>query len=255
VPDIPARVVEYIAQQVGADPAVFEQYGERDNTIFEHLDELRREFGFQNCGWPQLRALGRELLPLALESDRSLPLIETAVERLRAQQIIAPGMTTLERLVWTVQHLAQRRVERLLLQPLSAEQRLRLDSVLQVDPELRTRTRLSWLRDAPEIASAKSLRKVLERLTYLRALELPIPDRRLPPNRLRQLASRCGQYAAQPLARFGADHRHALLAAYLPDLMASLIDRALDMLDKILGELTRRATSSRSATSRRTSVP
>ena len=111
VPEIPERVVSYIAQQVDVDPAVFVQYRERDNTIFEHLDELRREFGFQNCGWPQLHALGQELLPLALESDRSLPLIETGVERLRAQQIIAPGMTTLEGLVWSVQRLAQRRVE------------------------------------------------------------------------------------------------------------------------------------------------
>src|SRR5712692_225033 len=108
VPDVPVRVVQYIAEQIGVDPAVFEHYGERDNTIFEHLDELRREFGFQNCGWPQLHTLARELLPLALESDRSLPLVETAVERLRAQQIIAPGMT-------------------------------------------------SWLREAPEIPSAKSL--------------------------------------------------------------------------------------------------
>jgi TnpA family transposase len=47
VPEVPARVVEYIAQQVGADPGVFEQYGQRDHTVFEHLDELRREFGFR----------------------------------------------------------------------------------------------------------------------------------------------------------------------------------------------------------------
>jgi hypothetical protein len=57
---------------------------------------------------------------------------------------------------------------------------------------------------------------------------------------LRQLASRCGQYAAQPLARFGADQRYSLLAAYLPDLATSLTDQALDMLDKILEELTRK---------------
>lgn len=72
MPAVPDRVVEYIAEQVGVDPAVFDQYGERDNAVFEHLDELRREFGFQNCGWPQLRTLGRELMPLAPESDRAL---------------------------------------------------------------------------------------------------------------------------------------------------------------------------------------
>jgi TnpA family transposase len=240
VPEIPERVVAYIAQQVDVDPAVFAQYGERDNTIFEHLDELRKEFGFQNCGWPQLHALGQELLPLALESDRSLPLIETGVERLRAQQIIAPGMTTLERLVWSVQRLAQRRVEHWLLHPLTVDQRARLDELLQVDPELRSRTRLSWLREAPEIPSAKSLRKVLDRLVYLRGLDLPTPDSLVHPNRLRQLASRGGQYAAQPLARFGADQRYSLLAAYLPDLATSLTDQTLDMLDKILEELVRK---------------
>jgi hypothetical protein len=60
------------------------------------------------------------------------------------------------------------------------------------------------------------------------------------PRRLRQLASRCGKYAAQPLTRFDADQRHTLLAAYLPDLSASLIDQTLDMLDKILDELVRK---------------
>ena len=104
-------------------------YGERDNTVFEHLDELRREFGFRNCGWSELHTLGRDLLPPALESDRSLPLVEFAVERLRAQQIIAPGITKLERLVWTVQRLTQRRVEQLLVQQLRPEKRAKLDGL------------------------------------------------------------------------------------------------------------------------------
>src|ERR1700674_4935275 len=91
VPEIPERVVEYIAQQVDVEPAVFEQYGERDNTIFEHLDELRREFGFRNCGWPQLHALGQELMPLALDSDRSLPLIETGVVDWDHQIVTCPA--------------------------------------------------------------------------------------------------------------------------------------------------------------------
>lgn len=111
---------------------------------------------------------------------------------------------------------------------------------MQVDPELRTRTRLSWLREAPEIPSAKSLRKVLERLAYVRTLELPTPDTRLHPNRLRQLASRGGQYAAQPLAHLAGEQRYCLLGAYLPDLATGLTDQTLDMLDKILDELVRK---------------
>ncbi len=75
---------------------------------------------------------------------------------------------------------------------------------------------------------------------YVGSLELPTPDKRLHPNRLRQLATRGAQYAAQPLARFTADQRYGLLGAYLPDLSSSLIDQALDMLDKILEELVRK---------------
>lgn len=240
LPGVPERVLAFIAEQVAVDPAVFARYGERDNTRYEHLDELRRDFGFRSCGWTELHALGRGLLPLALESDRALPLVEAALARLRAEQIIAPGITTIERVVWTVQRLAQRRVERWLLQPLTDEACARLDGLLHVDPDLRTRTRLSWLREAPGIASAKSLRKVLARLGYLRALALPPPDARLHPNRLRQLARHCGQYPAQPLARFVPARRHALLAAHLPELAADLLDQALDLLDKLLGELLRK---------------
>jgi hypothetical protein len=72
-----------------------------------------------------------------------------------------------------------RLVERLVLQPLTHEQRAHLDGPLPVDPELRTRTRLSWLREAPELPSAKGLRKVLDRLAYRRALDLPTTDRML----------------------------------------------------------------------------
>lgn len=95
---------------------------------------------------------------------------------------MAPGTTTVERLVRRVQRLAERRVERSLTQPLTDQHLLDgpgsglalidalaaalLDGVVHVDPELRRRPRLIWLRDAPVIASAKSLRKVLDRLTY-----------------------------------------------------------------------------------------
>ena len=215
-------------------------HGERRSTIFEHLDELRRAYGYRMCGWSELRKLAEVLLPLALESDHALPLVETALERLRAEHIIAPGITTIERVVWSVCRLADQRVERWLTEPLTEQHCQHLAALLHLDPELPGRTRLSWLREAPEIASARSLRKVLDRLIFLRDLKLPEPDQRLHPNRRRQLARRCAQYPAQPLARFAPQRRWALLAAYLPELLADLTDQALDMLDKILGELLRK---------------
>ncbi|WP_126599251.1 hypothetical protein [Dictyobacter aurantiacus] len=39
-------------------------------------------------------------MPDAMESDRPLPLIETALERLRSNGVLAPNMIRIERLVW-----------------------------------------------------------------------------------------------------------------------------------------------------------
>jgi TnpA family transposase len=240
VPEIPPRLLAYVAEQVDVSAEAFAAYGARENTVFEHLAELRRVYGYRMCGWSELRALAGALLPLALESDHPLPLVETALERLRAERIVAPGITTIERVVWSVRRRADQRVERWLTQPLTARHRDRLEALLQVDPELRGRTRLSWLREAPELASARGLRKVVDRLTFLRNLDLPAPDRQLHPHRLRQLARRSAQYPVQPLAHFPPERRQTLLAAELPDLRADLTDQALDMLDKLLGELLRK---------------
>jgi TnpA family transposase len=240
LPEIPPRVLAYVAEQVDVPAEAFAAYGERRSTVFEHLDELRRVFGYRMCGWSELRALARVVLPLALESERPLPLVETALEWCRAERVLAPGLTTIERVVWSARRLADQRVARWLTQPLTNLHRDQLEALLQVDPELHGRTRLSWLREAPELASARSLRKVVERLTFLRGLGLPEPDRRLHPNRLRQLARRGAQYPVQSLAQFSPPQRQVLFAAYLPDLRVELTDQALDMLDKLLGELLRK---------------
>ena len=188
VSEVPAPILTYIADQVGVKVNAFDQYGLRENTLYEHLEEIRQEFGFRTCTWTILRRLGRTLLPLALESDRAIPLIEAALERLRTDKVIAPGITTVEELVWVVLRLAERRVVRQVLEPLAPEQYAVLDALLHGEALIHGLTRLTWLRAAPEIASAASLCNVLERLAFVRGLRLPAPSVQASPHRLRQLA-------------------------------------------------------------------
>ncbi len=237
VSEVPAPILTHIADQVGVKVNAFDQYGLRENTLYEHLEEIRREFGFRTCTWTVLRRLGRTLLPLALESDRVIPLIEAALERLRTDKVIAPGITTVEELVWVVLRLAERRVVRQVLEPLAPGQYAVLDALLHGDALINGLTWLTWLRAAPEIASATSLCKVLERLAFVRGLRLPAPSVQASPHRLRQLARRCAQYEVQPLAKLASDRRHTLLVAYLGELAHELTDQALDMFDKMIGEL------------------
>jgi len=88
--------------------------------------------GFRECGWREYLWVARELLPQALESDRPIPLIEQALELLRREQIIAPELTHLERLIWIVLKAAEKRLFRLLTADLTLEHRSGLDGLLVV---------------------------------------------------------------------------------------------------------------------------
>src|SRR5713226_6136962 len=148
VKDVPRPVLTAIAEQVEVPASAFTSYGERENTLYEHLDELRRECGFRACGWREYLLVARSLLPDAMESDRPLPLIETALERLRNEGVLAPNMILVERLIWIVLKIAERKLLRTLTISLTLEQRTRLDGLLHADTTIRGATRpISNVRD------------------------------------------------------------------------------------------------------------
>ena len=117
VKEVPRVVLTAITEQVGVPASAFTSYGERKNTLYE----LRRECSFRSCGWREYVLVARSLLPDAMESDRPLPLIETALEWMRTQSILAPSMIHVERLVWIVLKIAERRLLHTLTQSLTLE--------------------------------------------------------------------------------------------------------------------------------------
>ncbi len=244
LPSIPARLLAYIAQQVGVDGAIFAHYGMRENTIYEHLDEIRAVFGFRNYDWRAMRQLMRHLLPLAMESDRPIPLIEAALDRLRSMKVIAPGMTTLEQLIVRTLRHGEQRVQQLLLQPLTAEHTAALDALLCAKTGRFRQSRitdLQWLRLSPGLPSAPQLEHILDRIAFLHRLQLPPIDARLHRNRVLLLARCCGRYGAQPLASFAAARKYTLLLPYLHELRHDGVDAALDMFDTVWMELCRKS--------------
>ncbi|HCP75685.1 MAG TPA: hypothetical protein DIU08_13735 [Ktedonobacter sp.] len=109
-------------------------------------------------------------------------------------------MIHVERLLWIVLKMAERRLLSTVTASLSLEQRSRLDALLQADTALRGATRLSWLRKAPETPSPKSVKQIIERLSFLRTLELPPLPTSLHQNRVLQLARKCSKYQAHTAA-------------------------------------------------------
>lgn len=238
----PLNLLEYVAAQLGEDPLVFDYYArERDTTRREHLVEIMRTFGFRPFDAEARRELFGFLLPVAMGTDRGTALVETALSEMRARAIVSPAITTVEELCWKARREARESVQRKLTNDLSPEMRRRLDELLEVPPG-ESRAPLIWLREPPSSPGPKNFHKIVYKLDFVRDLWLPPdpggdPEGGIHNNRLSQLAREGAKTTPQHLRRFDPDHRHATLVAYLSERTATLADEALDMHDRLVGEM------------------
>jgi len=212
------------------------QYGQdREATRYEHLTELERVCGFRPFTWREYRELAVWLLPLARKTDMGTALVSSLIEEMRSRKIIIPSLSTVERLGWETRRRTQRQVYRQLTAGLTDIQRIQLKALLTV-PAASRQTLLVWLRQSPGTATPTNFQKIIERLQWIRTLELnPQVVANIHQNRLQQLAREGAHTTAQRLVRFDDDRRDATLIAFLLLTSEELVDTALDMHDKLMG--------------------
>ncbi|WP_243526888.1 Tn3 family transposase [Bacillus pseudomycoides] len=228
---IPDCVVNYIAKQLQISAKEIRIYAEREQTKHEHLEEIRKEYGFQNFTIREYRVVSKVLLRYALENGNALHLIQITIEELRKRKIILPAMTTIERMVWEVRRRAEEKIFRLLSSSLTMEHIEKLNRLL-LRMEDGPKTYLAWLREIPSSYSPDSFLKVVEKLEYIRNLQLQIDTGDLHPNRLRQLSKIGSRYEPHSFRRFDNSKKHAILVVYLLELIQDLTDQAFEIHDR-----------------------
>ncbi len=241
---VPRPIVEFAASQVGADPEAFADYAGgagRDTTRREHVAEIVRTFGFRAFDGAAYRELSRWLLPIAEGTDQGEALVGALLEEMRRREIIAPAISSVERLAWETRRRAQERVFGRLVGALVDAQLERLDSLLVV-PEGEDETLLNRVRRPPGPPSPKNFKDVLDCLTFVRSLGLPEDvGRNVHHNCLARLAKEGAKTTPQHLRRFDTLRRRATLVAYLSERSAELSDVALEMHDRMIGALMNKA--------------
>ncbi|MFN2138194.1 MAG: Tn3 family transposase, partial [Candidatus Promineifilaceae bacterium] len=175
-----------------------------------------------------------------MESDESLPLVQLAMLYLRRRLIIAPGITTIESLVWRVQRIARRRVYRRLTRTLSPIQQAQLDGLLDTEDTQFSTSIFGWLRSPVGTPSPNSIYHLLQRLAYIDNLNLPARPSSVHLHRIRQLAQQAHRYKAQQIEKFRPSKKYAYLMAYLYEMTAELTDRLLDSFAQLYADLIRR---------------
>jgi hypothetical protein len=231
---VPVPLLAFIAAQLGCDPVVFGDYGRaRDTTRREHLTEIRTVFGYHPFDRTIYRALSQWLQPVVQATDNGVAIITALVDELRARQVIAPALSTLERLGWEARRRAQQHLTTVLTGALTDPQRAQLDALL-VKPADMPVTPLVWLRQPSGNPSPAAILGRIARLKRVRAVGLDASvAQQVHQNRLRHLAREGMRYTPAALQLFPTDRRYTTLVALLLERAAALTDQILDLHNRL----------------------
>lgn len=149
----PAAMLTFVANQVGADPKLFEDYAHRAETRREHLLELQQHLrlrSFRLADWRACLQIGANA---AWATDRGEPIVQAMLAHLRTERVLVPAAAVLERIGLAARVRARKRAFQALAEGLTDTAREALENLLTFDPALR-RSRSAWLRGYAEIAGA-----------------------------------------------------------------------------------------------------
>jgi TnpA family transposase len=243
---VPPGVVAAVSRQLRIrDPACLPRYLERAPTHREHAREIQQRYGYREFhAQPEYFRFVRWLYSRAwLNVERPSVLFDLATARLVAHKVLLPGATLLARLIARVRERAAVRLWRFLAQLPNPAQRAKLEALLQVPDGART-TPLDRLRRAPTRWSGPALVGALQRVDELRTLGVSnLSLTRVPPSRLQALARYAAAARAQAIGRMPADRRVATLLAFARTFELTAMDDALDLLDLVITDLIKQATT------------
>ena len=238
---IPRELVAHLAAQLNLSPDSLADYATREQTMTDHARQLAAALNLRGPIRSDVPFLIEAATKASWSTDNGMVIARGIVDALRKAGILLPAVSTIERAGIAGRARARKRAAAEMTQSLGGEQLAALDALLEVD-EVTGMVVLTWLKTIPIVAKSDNLRGVLDRLRAVRALKLPsaIGDS-VHPDRRRRFVREGRASPAYMIERYAQDRRHAILAAAIHDLEGRLIDAALDMADKLIGGLFRRA--------------
>jgi len=227
----------YLAGQLNVSVTAFRHYAIRAQTRQDHAQELAGLLGLRLSGRGDLALMLGHATEAASATDKGAVIVTAVMHGIRAARIILPSPDTIERVGLAGRARARKHAADTLIAPLVPEQIAGLDALLVNDPALK-RTPLAWLRDVPEAPGATNINEIMERLTYVRKMQLdPKLATSIYEHRFRQLVREGAAAPAFLLSDYSLRRRRATLTAQIIDLETRLSDTAVEMFDKLIGSL------------------
>lgn len=140
----PAAMLTFVANQVGADPKLFEDYAHRAETRREHLLELQQYLRLRSFRLADWRACLHAGANAAWATDRGEPIVQAMLTHLRGERVIVPAAAVLERIGLAARVRARKRAFQVLAEGLTDTTRETLENLLTFDPALRGLASKKW---------------------------------------------------------------------------------------------------------------
>ena len=238
---LPPIMLDYIAEQIGADTEAIARFARRGATRYEQLAAIKQHHGYRDFTRPARSMLSDWAEQEAVGLTDGRILLGRLIEKMREEKIVIPGITVVERLAASAMHAADGMMVTKVCSLLDEGHRHQLDTLLVVKTHAR-QTRLSWLREPPSRGGARPLIEILDKIAIVRSTLECIGT--LPPAfgpRLALMAKEGLLYTSQAFQQMGADRRHTVMIATLRELEATLTDGALSMFQSLVARANLRA--------------
>lgn len=241
ITEAPPEVVAYVARQIDLPPEVLARYGTREQTRTAHFRDIIAHLGYRKLEPRDRGPLRNWLRDRALEHDRPDTLYSLLREHLHGRKIVRPGLTVVQRFIGTAREEAETATWKAVSALLNPELRERLDALIKVDSEA-AHSPLVDFRTVAVKAKPKEILATLGKIQKLRDFGVPEWDMSaFNPNRLKTLAKFARTSDSQMLRRLADSRKYPTLVAFLWETLADRIDEAIDLYDRCLRDLARRA--------------
>jgi TnpA family transposase len=238
---ISLTLLAHICAQLGIEGMLFLDYPQRQPTRYEHIERLKQYLGLRGfIADDQARVTDfvREQVRAGAPPD---DILESTEEYLRAQQIVLPGVTVLDKLVTAAVIKAEEELHKLLGERLTPDHQKRILGLLVI-PEGEKITPFQQLLQAAVRPSPDALSRELDHLEQVRALipeALDLSD--LPPSLIERWARLTSGLPTRSLQRFHESKQLALLLCWLWRLRTQVVDTALTIGNELIAGVLRRA--------------
>ncbi len=233
---IPHDVLAFIGAQLGLTGEALLSYAARRQTRQEHMEALRSLYGYRAFSGRGARDLKTWLVREAELATSNEDIARRFVDECRRAQTILPAVTTVERLCADALVAAERRIETRIAQRLTDDLCGQLDALLSehIDDRL---TRFVWLRQFEVGYNSAGANRLLDRLEFLKDINLPpnlVQD--VPEHRVTRLRRQGERYFADGLRDLPDDRRLAILAVCALEWRAAISDAIVETHDRVVGK-------------------